>query len=54
MPTHRRLADGPYIGLAALTHHSDAGIATGSASLFDVFGTIARRLRHSRAGRTRS
>jgi len=35
-----RLPDGPYIGLAALTHYSDAGIATGSASLFDVHGPI--------------
>jgi acyl-coenzyme A thioesterase PaaI-like protein len=35
-----RLPDGPFIGLAALTHYSDAGIATGSASLFDVHGPI--------------
>jgi hypothetical protein len=35
-----RLPDGPFIGLAALTHYSDAGIATGSASLFDVRGPI--------------
>jgi acyl-coenzyme A thioesterase PaaI-like protein len=35
-----RLPDGPFIGLAALTHYSDAGIGTGSASLFDVHGPI--------------
>jgi acyl-coenzyme A thioesterase PaaI-like protein len=35
-----RLPDGPLIGLAALTHYSDAGIATGSASLFDIHGPI--------------
>jgi hypothetical protein len=35
-----RLPHGPFIGLAALTHYSDAGIATGSASLFDVRGPI--------------
>ncbi len=35
-----RLPEGPYIGLSALTHYSDAGIATGSASVFDVHGPI--------------
>lgn len=35
-----RLPEGPYIGLAALTHYSAAGIATGSASLFDASGPI--------------
>jgi acyl-coenzyme A thioesterase PaaI-like protein len=35
-----RLPDGPLIGLAALTHYSEAGIATGSASLFDTRGPI--------------
>lgn len=35
-----RLPVGPYIGLAALTHYSDAGVATGSASLFDALGPI--------------
>jgi acyl-coenzyme A thioesterase PaaI-like protein len=35
-----RLPEGPYIGLAALTHYSAAGIATGSASLFDAGGPI--------------
>ncbi|OBH16954.1 thioesterase family protein [Mycolicibacter terrae] len=35
-----RLPVGPYIGLAALTHYSDAGVATGSASLFDTRGPI--------------
>src|SRR5690349_6964646 len=34
--TLSRLPLGPYIGLAALSHYSDAGVATGSASLFDV------------------
>lgn len=35
-----RLPVGPYIGLAALTHYSDAGVATGIASLFDTLGPI--------------
>jgi acyl-coenzyme A thioesterase PaaI-like protein len=35
-----RLPDGPYIGLAGLTHYSAAGIAVGSASLFDAHGPI--------------
>ena len=37
-----RLPDGPHIGMAALTHSSAEGIATGSAQLFDhrgPFGT---------------
>lgn len=38
--TLSRLPDGPYIGLAALTHYSEAGIATGTASLFDTRGPI--------------
>jgi len=38
--TLSRLPVGPYIGLAALTHYSDAGIATGTASLFDTTGPI--------------
>lgn len=38
--TLSRLPVGPYIGLASLTHHSDAGVATGSASLFDTIGPI--------------
>lgn len=38
--TLSRLPEGPYIGLAALTHYSDAGIATGTASLFDARGPI--------------
>lgn len=33
-----RLPDGPYIGLAALTHSSAEGIATGSAQLSDHLG----------------
>jgi acyl-coenzyme A thioesterase PaaI-like protein len=35
-----RLPDGPHIGLSALTHHSDDGIATGTAALFDRQGQI--------------
>lgn len=35
-----RLPVGPYIGLAALTHYSHAGVATGTASLFDTQGPI--------------
>jgi hypothetical protein len=35
-----RLPEGPYIGLASLTHYSAAGIAVGSASLFDAHGPI--------------
>jgi acyl-coenzyme A thioesterase PaaI-like protein len=35
-----RLPEGPYIGLAALTHYSADGIATGTASLFDATGPI--------------
>lgn len=35
-----RLPEGPYIGMAALTHYSAAGLATGTASLFDTHGPI--------------
>ena len=35
-----RLPHGPDIGLAALTHYSNAGIATGVATLFDEIGPI--------------
>lgn len=35
-----RLPEGPHIGLAALTHYSEDGIAVGSASLFDARGPI--------------
>lgn len=38
--TLSRLPDGPYLGLAALTHSSDAGVATGTAALFDQHGPI--------------
>ncbi|WP_199253685.1 thioesterase family protein [Mycolicibacterium mengxianglii] len=38
--TLSRLPEGPYIGLAALTHYSDDGVATGTASLFDTRGPI--------------
>ena len=38
--TLSRLPVGQYLGLAALTHYSDAGVATGSASLFDTLGPI--------------
>ncbi len=42
--TLSRLPDGPFIGLAALTHYSDAGIGTGCASMFDVHGPIGTGL----------
>lgn len=35
-----RLPEGPYIGMAALTHYSADGLATGTASLFDTRGPI--------------
>ncbi|MCV7319672.1 acyl-CoA thioesterase domain-containing protein [Mycolicibacterium confluentis] len=35
-----RLPEGPYIGMASLAHYSDAGLATGTASLFDTRGPI--------------
>lgn len=38
--TLSRLPDGPHIGLAALTHYSHAGVATGTATLFDRHGPI--------------
>ena len=38
--TLSRLPDGEYIGLAALTHYSHAGVATGTAALFDRIGPI--------------
>jgi Thioesterase-like superfamily len=38
--TLSRLPDGPFIGLAAIIHHSHAGVATGTASLFDSRGPI--------------
>jgi acyl-coenzyme A thioesterase PaaI-like protein len=38
--TLSRLPEGPYLGLAALTHYSDAGVATATASLFDTRGPI--------------
>jgi hypothetical protein len=38
--TLSRLPDGPYIGLAALTHYSHAGVATGVATMFDQQGPI--------------
>jgi hypothetical protein len=38
--TLSRLPEGPYIGLAAQSQHSAAGIATGSATVFDVHGPI--------------
>jgi acyl-CoA thioesterase len=38
--TLSRLPDGEYIGLAALTHYSHAGVATGTATLFDRLGPI--------------
>ncbi len=38
--TLSRLPEGEYIGLAALTHYSHAGVATGTAALFDRRGPI--------------
>jgi hypothetical protein len=38
--TLSRLPDGPDIGLAALTHSSDGGVATGTAAMFDRRGLI--------------
>lgn len=36
--TASRLPDGDYVGLAAQSHYSSAGVATGSATLFDRHG----------------
>ena len=38
--TLSRLPVGPYVGLAALTHVSHAGVAAGSAAMFDGVGPI--------------
>jgi hypothetical protein len=38
--TLSRLPEGPDIGLAALTHSSDGGVATGTAAMFDHRGLI--------------
>ncbi len=38
--TASRLPDGEYLGLAAQSHYSTAGVATGSATLFDRHGPI--------------
>lgn len=38
--TLSRLPEGPHIGLAALTHYSDDGVATGSAVLVDQRGPV--------------
>jgi acyl-CoA thioesterase len=38
--TASRLPDGEYIGLAAQSHYGAAGVATGSATLFDRHGPI--------------
>lgn len=38
--TLSRLPDGEFVGLAGLTHYSDAGVATGTATLFDHLGPI--------------
>jgi hypothetical protein len=35
-----RLPEGPHIGLASLTHHSNDGVATGSAVLLDRKGPV--------------
>ncbi len=36
--TASRLPDGEYVGLAALSHYGNAGVATGTATLFDRHG----------------
>ncbi|MDT5181706.1 MAG: hypothetical protein QOJ95_5904 [Mycobacterium sp.] len=38
--TLSRLPEGDYIGLAAMTHYAQAGVATGTATLFDEKGPI--------------
>ena len=38
--TASRLPDGEYLGLAAASHYGTAGVATGSATLFDRHGPI--------------
>ena len=38
--TLSRLPAGELIGLTALTHYSHAGVATGTATLFDTAGPI--------------
>lgn len=35
-----RLPDGPYLGLAVLSHYSDDGVATGVTAIFDQKGPI--------------
>ena len=42
--TLSRLPEGPYLGLAALTHHSHAGVATGTATICDQRGPIGTGL----------
>jgi len=38
--TLSRLPEGPYIGLASVTHYGNAGVGTGVATLFDKTGPI--------------
>ena len=38
--TLSRLPEGPYIGLASVTHYEHAGVATGVATLFDEIGPV--------------
>jgi hypothetical protein len=38
--TLSRLPQGPYLGLAASTHFSHAGVATGTATIVDQYGPI--------------
>ncbi|MBH0777852.1 acyl-CoA thioesterase domain-containing protein [Nocardia bovistercoris] len=38
--TLARLPEGPSLGMAGLTQHSEAGVATGSVALFDKHGSI--------------
>lgn len=38
--TLTRLPDGPYIGLAVMSHYSDSGVASGVTTIFDQHGPI--------------
>ena len=44
--TLSRLPEGPYLGLAALTHYSHAGVATGVATIVDESRSDRQRSRH--------
>lgn len=38
--TLSRLPEGPYVGLAAVSHYSHCGVSTGTTALFDAYGPI--------------